>query len=78
MSHRFPPMTGTGLANKAEATEDCGHALLTGFLDLLTNDMAAHPERLARVPEALVERGRALVEAVRVELGAELAARPRY
>jgi len=45
---------------------------LTGFLDLLERDIAAHPERLHRVPEALVQRGRELVDGAEVDLVAAL------
>ncbi|TWB18929.1 antitoxin PrlF [Nitrospirillum bahiense] len=46
--------------------------VLTGFLDLLERDIAAHPERLQRVPEALVQRSRELVEGVEIDLDAAL------
>ena len=39
---------------------------LAGFIDLLERDIAAHPERLRRVPDALVQRGRELVDGVEV------------
>ena len=45
---------------------------LSGFLDLLERDIAAHPERLQPMPEALVQRGRELVEGVDIDLDAAL------
>lgn len=45
---------------------------LTGFLDLLERDIAGRPDRLQRVPDALVRRGRTLVDGVQVDLDAAL------
>ena len=46
--------------------------MLVAFLDLLERDLAAHPERLQRVPDALVQRGRELVDGVEIDLDAAL------
>jgi antitoxin PrlF len=45
---------------------------LLGFLDLIERDIDAHPERLRPVPADLVERGRALVVGVDVDLDTPL------
>jgi len=45
---------------------------LTAFLDLLERDIAARPEHLRRVPEALVRHGRELVGRVEVDFDAAL------
>lgn len=53
--------------------EQEGHdPALTGFLDLLERDITKRPERLQRVPEALIQRGRDLVGGVEVDLDAAL------
>ncbi len=46
--------------------------VLVAFLDLLERDIAAHPERLQRVADALVQRGRELVDGVEIDLDAAL------
>jgi antitoxin PrlF len=46
--------------------------VLAGFLDLLERDIAAKPERLQRVPDALVQRARELVDGVEIDLDAAL------
>lgn len=46
--------------------------VLAGFLDLLERDIAANPERLQRVPDALVQRARELVDGVEIDLDAAL------
>jgi len=48
--------------------------VLGHFLNFLAQDMAAHPERLATVPCALVQRIQSLVSAVDVDLDAALTA----
>jgi len=45
---------------------------LGAFLNFLTRDIAAHPERLQAVDAALVERLRSLVGEVEVDLNAAL------
>jgi len=45
---------------------------LSGFLDLLERDIATNPQRLQRVPDALVQRGRELVDGVEIDLDAAL------
>lgn len=45
---------------------------LTGLLDLLERDLAAHPDRIQRVPDAFVQRGRELVDGVEIDLDAAL------
>lgn len=45
---------------------------LSGLLDLLERDIAARPDRLRRVPDTLVRRGRELVEGVEIDLDAAL------
>ena len=46
--------------------------VLVAFLDLLERDIAAHPERLQRVPDALVQRGQELVDGVEINFDAAL------
>ena len=46
--------------------------VLVAFLDLLERDIAAKPERLQRVPDALVQRARELVDGVEIDLDAAL------
>ncbi len=46
--------------------------VLAGFLDLLERDIAAKPERLQGVPDALVQRARELVDGVEIDLDAAL------
>lgn len=54
------------LRRRAELTDD--DPALLGFLDLIERDIAAHPERVQPVPRALVERGRAAVGGIEVDL----------
>lgn len=58
------------LRRRAELTDD--DPALLGFLDLIERDLAAHPERVRPVPEALVERARAAVGAIEVDLDTPL------
>ena len=46
--------------------------VLVAFLDLLQRDIAVHPERLQRVTDALLQRGRELVDGVEIDLDAAL------
>lgn len=45
---------------------------LIGFLNLLDRDIAAHPERLRRVPSTLLKRGQELVRGIEIDLDAPL------
>lgn len=58
------------LSRQAETPSD--DPALLGFLDLLERDIAMHPERLEPLPHALVDRARALVDGVDVDLDARL------
>lgn len=52
--------------------EQEGDPALTGFLDLLERDIAGRPDRLERVSDELVRRGRELVDGVELDLDAAL------
>ncbi|NIJ42615.1 antitoxin PrlF [Parvibaculum indicum] len=52
--------------------EEAGDPALGAFLDLLEKDVREHPERLRAFDGALLERMKALVEGVDVDLDAAL------
>lgn len=52
--------------------QDGDDPALTGFLDLLERDIANRSDRLQRIPDPLVQRGRELVDGVEVDLDAAL------
>jgi antitoxin PrlF len=62
--------TGEVVLTRAAAQED--DPVLGQFLDILTRDMAAHPERLQRIDMSLVQRGRELSAGVPFDLDAPL------
>lgn len=47
-------------------------AALVAFLDFLTDDLVAHPERVSAIDQALLARLGELTEGVHVDLGAAL------
>lgn len=65
-------LRGETVLLKRQSREDEADPALIGFLDLLERDIAARPERLRPVPDALVERARGLVRDVEVDLDAPL------
>ncbi|MEH6952857.1 type II toxin-antitoxin system PrlF family antitoxin (plasmid) [Nitrobacter sp. NHB1] len=56
---------------QTQAEEDA--AIIGKLLECLTWDMLDQPPRIQRVPTALVARGKALVESVKVDLDQSLA-----
>jgi len=65
-------LRGETVLLKRQSRDDEVDPALIGFLDLLERDIAARPERLRPVPDALVERARGLVRDVEVDLDAPL------
>jgi antitoxin PrlF len=65
-------LQGDTVLLKRQSRENETDPALIGFLDLLERDIAAHPGRLRPVPDALVERARALAADVEVDLDAPL------
>lgn len=65
--------SGEVLISRVQASED-DDPVLGNFLGFLAGDMAAHPERLRSIEPALLQRVRALVAGVEVDLDAPLAA----
>lgn len=64
---------GEVVLSRVEITEE-HDPVLGQFLDLLSRDMAKHPERLQAVDTRLVQRAQALVGGIEVDLGAVLSA----
>ena len=63
---------GSEIVMRRSAIEDSVDPALLGFLELLERDIATHPDRLQPVPDDLVERARALVRDVEIDLDAPL------
>lgn len=62
---------GTVMLNRAAPTEN-NDPPITQFLQLLAEEMAAHPERIRALSPALVKRARALTKGIRVKLDTPL------
>jgi antitoxin PrlF len=58
---------GTVTLNRAAPTEK-DDPLLSQFLQLLAEEIAAHPERIRALSPALVKRARALTKGIKVKL----------
>lgn len=65
-------LSGDQVVLRRGAKDDVGDPALLAFLDLLERHIAAHPERLQPVPDALVSRARELVRDVEIDLDAPL------
>jgi len=65
-------LSGDQVVLRRRTDADDEDPALLGFLDLLERDIAAHPERIQPVPQALVDRARALVVGVEIDLDAPL------
>jgi antitoxin PrlF len=63
-------LSGDQVVLRRRVAEEAEDPALLGFLDLLERDIAAHLERLAPMPQALVDRARALVDGVDIDLDA--------
>jgi antitoxin PrlF len=63
---------GTVTLSRAAPAEN-DDPLIAQFLQLLAEEMAAHPERIRALSPALVKRARALTKGIKVRLGAPLA-----
>ena len=63
---------GEEVVIRRQPESDSDDPALSGSLDLLERDIAANPQRLQRVPEALVRRGEALVDSIEIALDAAL------
>jgi antitoxin PrlF len=62
---------GTVTLNRAAPAEN-DDPPITQFLQLLAEEMAAHPERIRALSPALVKRARALTKGIRVKLDTPL------
>lgn len=65
-------LAGNRAVLRRQAQDAAEDPALLGFLDLLERDIATHPDRLAPMPDALVDRARRLVGGVAVDLDAPL------
>ena len=63
---------GDVLLRRAEDKDDRDDPVLEPFLQLLARDVADHPGRLRAVDPALIERARALVAGLELDLDAPL------
>ena len=65
-------LSGDQVVLRRHVADEASDPALLGFLDMLERDIAAHPERLQPMPEALVERARELARGVEINLDAPL------
>lgn len=63
---------GTVVIAKMDEVEERPDPVIGKFLGLLAKDMADHPHRIRPISRDLIERGKALVKGVKVDLDAAL------